>query len=209
MCNESNSPTPTDCVVAVSAERGTAPDATPRPSREEHLQAPPATSMTALLRLLALLPFDRAGLPASPRFLLLLGTLVAAGWVLVDAYARRPVSAFVATGFVDLAWFGLGALSVAAVATAFARGRLPFVRALLLVLLCAPAWVLLYSLLPPWAELDVRYTAQRGLLFQLSMGQKVVLVLCAWSALILLRGLHGHLAVRAWPLWFTLLAAVT
>ncbi len=170
--------------------------------------APQGHSITSLLGLVALLlRFDRERLPSSPVFLMLLGTMIAAGWVLLDAYVRRPVVAFQPSAFVDLSWFALATLAVAALASGLGRGRLPYTRALLLIMLCVPAWVLLYSLVPPWAELDATHALTRATPAGLPPGQLSVLAVCAWAALVLLRGLYSHLARRAWPVWFTLLLA--
>ncbi len=165
-------------------------------------------SIVSLLGLVALLPrFNYQRLPSSPVFLALLSTLIAGGWVLLDAYVRRPVVAFQPSAFVDLAWFAMATLAIAALASALGRGRLPYTRALLLVMLCVPAWVLLYSLVPPWAELDAPYALTGTVRAGLSMGQLSVLAACAWAALVLLRGLYSYLALRAWPVWLTLLLA--
>ena len=201
------------------ANRATATDTTrpndaDLPAQDGHVEhavhvtraeAAQGQSITALLGLIALLPrFNRERLPSSQAFLALLGTMIVAGWVLLDAYLHRPVVAFQPAAFVDLAWFALATLAIAALASMLARGRLPYVRALLLVLLCVPAWVLLYSVVPPWAALDVAH-AQAAKPAALSSRQLSVLAVCAWAALVLLRGLYSHLALRAWPVWVTLL----
>ena len=197
-----------DTAQEVSVRSDLPGDATPRPANSAHATTRRGSGLVALLRLLLLVPsFARDRLPTSGVLLLLLSVLIACGWVALDAYLRRPVAAFMPSGFVDLAWFAMGALSIAGVASILARGRLEYAQALLLVLLCVPAWVLLYCLLPPWVAFNA--AAAGATLTQLSINQQLVLGLCVWSALVLLRGLRSHLALRAWPVWITVLLAGT
>ena len=179
-----------------------------QPTHVAPAEAVQGQSITSLLTLLAVLPrLNRERLPSSPAFLSLLSTMIAAAWVLLDAYVRRPVVAFQPAALVDLSWFALATLAIAGLARVLGGGRLPFARALLLVMLCVPAWVLLYSLVPPWTELDATHAPTIGAQPSLSTGQLAVLGVCAWAALVLLRGLYCHLARRAWPVWLTLLLA--
>lgn len=148
---------------------------------------------SALFRLATLRRFDAAALPSSVLPGLVVGACAVAGWIAIDARRSAPVRAFEPYGFVELAWFVLGVLGIAAAMNIGSRTRLGYARALTLVGLVTPA--LLAGWLG-WEGIAYGDPPQLDAVALASLGAPL-----AYAALVWLRGLAGLLARGAAAAW--------
>ncbi len=157
-----------------------------------------AARTRALWRLLTLRRVEGPALPSGPATGIVGGLVGALLWIALDAPRSLPLQGFEPYAFMQLAWFALGALGIAALMNLGSRWRLGYARALNLVGVTAPVLAIAWLL---WE--DIAYgddSREVGLLPFLGLCAPLAYCTLLWA-----RGLTAQLGrsarfeVAAWP----------